>query len=98
MVPVALQECSPRSGPFRRRLDPMLLQDVANGARRDPMAHVSQSAFDAAVAPAAVLFGEAHDQRPNLLHDPGPPDPLRWIGPLRRDQASSRVEDWRGGS
>ena len=51
-----------RAGPPRRGVDPGGVQDFPDGRGADLVAESGEFAVDAAVAPAGVLGGQAHDQ------------------------------------
>jgi hypothetical protein len=86
LIPVAFQERPPGRRPIGSRLDPVLLQDVADGRRGDAVPNIHQRALDPAVAPAAVLPGEPDDQLSDLFHEPRPSHSFGLVRPLRRDQ------------
>ena len=62
--------------PLRRRLDAVLLQNVADAGIRDRMAQVGQGPLNAIVAPAGILLGQPHDQLADLVGDGRPAGPL----------------------
>jgi len=75
----------------------MFLQGLGDRASSNAMIQVLQTTLDTCVAPAWVVLRHFDDQPADLLHDPGPPDPLVRIGPLRGNQTAMPGQDrvWR---
>jgi hypothetical protein len=70
----------------RRRWQPSLDQDVADGARRDADAQLAQLAGDPQIAPTRVLAREPQDQLAYLTTDRRPTGAAVRVGPAASDK------------
>jgi hypothetical protein len=68
------------------RLDPGLLENRPDGARRQLDAEADQFALDPPVAPARILAREPHDELTYLNRRPRPTGPTMRIRPAARDE------------
>ena len=75
-IPMGTEECLPGCLPaaLRSRLDPMSLQDVADGCVRDDVPQVGQSTLDAIVTPGWILTGYSEYKINCALGSGGPSD------------------------
>ena len=73
-IPMCLEKRGPRrlSFPVRSRLDPMLLEHVADGRIRNGVADVAKGPLDPVKTPGWVFLGKAEDQVHDHLADPRP--------------------------
>jgi hypothetical protein len=70
---------------------PAMLQYSADAGRADAVAELARLAFDASVASTRILLGETFDQC-RELRILWPVPALVWVGPFRRDQASTPTD------
>ena len=81
------EELAPgRTGPPRRRSEPGMAKDPADGARPEPDAELAELALDPDASPPRVLPGEANDQIVASRVDGRPARPSPTVGPLPPDQ------------
>jgi len=75
-----------RSGPARRRVDAVTLQDRPDARGGDGDAHGGELAVDAAVAPLWILLRQPEHQRGGSLRDARPTGPTVRVGTVPDDE------------
>src|SRR2546427_11627414 len=73
--------------------DPIVLQNLGDGASRDAVVEILQRPLDATVAPRGILGRHPHDERRDLLHEPGTALPPTLPRPLLGDQPPVPAQD-----
>src|SRR2546427_7029837 len=85
-VPVELEKLCPAHAPLAALwsgLQVMATQDITHGQLVDGMPQMRQSALNAAITPAWILFGHAHDELLDLLCHWGPPQMCAALAPIK---------------
>src|SRR5262249_3031292 len=69
LLPMSFQELLPRrlSAAFRRRLDPVSLQNIRDRVVGQDVPQIGERSLDPAITPRSILFGHAYDQRGDFL-------------------------------